>query len=172
MPENAKLLALTADIVSAQVKGNSVVASALPGLIRSVYATLASADAPPAPAAPPQEPAVPIRKSVRREYLVCLEDGAKVKVLKRYLATRYKLTLTQYREKWGLPADYPTVAPAYADRRSALAKEIGLGRKRAAPAAMLAAEPKAAAAAPAAPAPKPVRRRQGARGTRKAAAQA
>lgn len=125
-----ELLALTAEIVAAHVGRNSVAADDLPDLIRQIYATLASAGAPePAPVERPR-PAVPIRRSVTPDYIVCLEDGKKLKMLKRHLMTSYNMTPEQYRERWGLPADYPMVAPGYAAQRSALAKKIGLGRKR------------------------------------------
>ena len=123
------LLTLTARIVSAHVGGNAVSAEALPALIQSVYSTLAGTGTEAAPAER-QEPAVPVKRSIHQDYLVCLEDGAKMKMLKRYIAKRYNLTPAQYRAKWGLAADYPMVAPGYAERRSTLAKEIGLGRKK------------------------------------------
>ena len=126
---SADLLTLTAQIVSAHVGHGTTDATALPALIQSVYGSLATAGTPAPEAAPPQEPAVPVKKSIHQDYLVCLEDGVKMKMLKRYIAKRYNLTPAQYRAKWGLAADYPMVAPAYAEKRSALAKEIGLGRK-------------------------------------------
>ncbi|MBW6399869.1 MucR family transcriptional regulator [Roseomonas sp. HJA6] len=122
------MLQLTASIVAAHVSNNPVPAGDLPSLISGVYAALSGIEqAAKEPAAVKQEPAVAIRKSVQRDYLICLEDGRKLKMLKRHLATAYGMTPDQYREKWGLPADYPMVAPAYAERRSTLAKEIGLG---------------------------------------------
>ena len=124
------LLALTADIVSSHVANNSVAVNDLPQLIQNVFATLSSlARAEPEPE-PKQEPAVPIRQSVKPDYLVCLEDGKKLKMLKRHLMTAYGLTPDEYRAKWGLPADYPMVAPNYAEARRQLAKQIGLGTKR------------------------------------------
>ena len=126
------LLNLTAQIVSAHVAGNTVATEALPGLIQSVHNALTSAGKEPVQAERPQ-PAVPIKKSITHDYLVCLEDGAKMKMLKRYLAKRFNLTPAQYRERWGLGSDYPMVAPGYAERRSELAKEIGLGRKAKSP---------------------------------------
>jgi predicted transcriptional regulator len=129
------LLQLTAQIVSAHVTKNSVPPDGLPALINTVYATLATAgtDATPA-SAEKQQPAVPIKKSVFPDHIVCLEDGKKLKMLKRHLATSYNMTPAAYREKWGLPSSYPMVAPDYAAKRSTLAKSIGLGRKAAVPA--------------------------------------
>lgn len=124
------LLELTTEIVAAHVRGNAVAADALPELIRSVHAALANTGAPPTEQTERREPAVPIKRSIHREYLICLEDGAKVKMLRRYLR-RFNLTPADYRARWKLPADYPLVAPAYAEHRSSLAKERGLGRKRA-----------------------------------------
>ena len=126
---------LAADIVSAYVSNNTVAASDLPALIRDVHGALANINAAPAaPVAEPLKPAVNARKSVHDDFIICLEDGKKFKSLKRHLRTQYNMTPEQYREKWGLPADYPMVAPNYAKARSALAKEMGLGqtRKRAA----------------------------------------
>ena len=136
VPVVSDLLSLTAQIVSAHVASNPVAAEALPDLISRVHGALASVGMEPAPtseAAPQQQPAVPVKKSVQPDYLVCLEDGAKVTMLKRYLQRRFGLTPDQYRAKWGLAGDYPMVAPSYAARRSTLAKELGLGRKRPAP---------------------------------------
>ncbi len=128
-PSASDLLRLSAEIVSAHVANNAVAPDALPALIRSVHAALAGVDQP-TPAAPDKpQPAVPIKRSVFPDYLVCLEDGAKVKMLKRYLKVRFDLTPEGYRERWGLPRDYPMVAPSYAARRSTIAKELGLGRK-------------------------------------------
>jgi predicted transcriptional regulator len=121
-------LALTAQIVSAHVGHNSTTTDALPALIKSVHAALTGVGSAPTEAAP-LEPAVPIKKSVFPDYIVCLEDGKKLKMLKRHLQTSYGMTPDQYRAKWGLPASYPLVAPNYAEHRSALAKSIGLGRK-------------------------------------------
>lgn len=136
--EQGHLLELTAQIVAAHVGHNPVAPDALPELIRSVHASLTSAGKPPAAtAAEKQQPAVPPRKSVFPDYIVCLEDGKKLTMLKRHLQTSYGLTPAQYREKWGLPHDYPMVAPNYAEKRAALARSIGLGRR-----------PQAAAAAP------------------------
>jgi predicted transcriptional regulator len=125
---------MTAEIVAAFLAANSVPATQLPELIRSVFTALNSLDGrPEEPAAEPLKPAVPIRKSVTRDYIVCLEDGKKLKMLKRHLRTTYNMSPEDYRAKWGLPADYPMVAPAYAERRSEFAKKIGLGRKVAEP---------------------------------------
>ncbi len=129
----ADLLRLSAQIVSAHVSKNAVPPDALPALIRSVHAALAGVGQPVTVVAERPQPAVPIRRSVFPDHIVCLEDGAKVKMLRRYLMTRYNLTPAQYRERWGLPSDYPMVAPEYAERRSVLAKQIGLGRKPASP---------------------------------------
>lgn len=122
-------LSLTAQIVSAHVAHNSVPASGLPALIQDVYRTLASIQGAPAAAAKRPDPAVSIAKSVTPEYIICLEDGKKLKMLKRHLKTSFNLTPEQYRERWGLPTDYPMVAPRYAKQRSNLAKKIGLGTK-------------------------------------------
>lgn len=124
------ILSLTAQIVSAHVSNNAVPSDALPGLIKEIYKTLngVGGDAP-EPVAERPQPAVPIKRSVFADYIVCLEDGKKLKMLKRHLKTAYNMTPEQYRERWGLPPEYPMVAPNYAERRSALAKEIGLGTK-------------------------------------------
>jgi predicted transcriptional regulator len=115
--------------VSAYVSHNALSREDLPGVIQSVYDKLTSLSAPVIEAAPELVPAVPIRKSVTPDYIVCLEDGSKHKSMKRYLHRRFNLTPEQYRAKWNLPADYPMAAPAYSARRSALAKISGLGRK-------------------------------------------
>lgn len=125
---NTTVLGLTAQIVSAHVSNNPVATEALPGLIMDVYKTLANVGK----EAPPQErpaPAVAVKKSVFPEYLICLEDGKKLKMLKRHLKTAYNMSPEQYRERWDLPPDYPMVAPNYAKHRSSLAKKIGLGTK-------------------------------------------
>jgi predicted transcriptional regulator len=122
------VLGLTAQIVSAHVSNNAVTPDALPALIQDVYRTLAGVGREPVALEKPQS-AVPVKKSVFPDYLVCLEDGKKLKMLKRHLKTAYDLTPDQYRERWGLPPDYPMVAPNYADHRSTLAKKIGLGTK-------------------------------------------
>jgi predicted transcriptional regulator len=125
---SAEVLALTAQIVSAHVSNNSVTTDALPGLIQDVYRTLAGVGREPATPSKPQ-PAVPVKKSVFADYIICLEDGKKLKMLKRHLKTAYNMTPDQYRERWDLGADYPMVAPSYARHRSSLAKKIGLGTK-------------------------------------------
>ena len=122
------LLELTVQIVSAHVSNNAIGADTLPGLIQDVYRTLAGVGKEQAPP-DKQIPAVPVRKSVFPEYVVCLEDGKRLKMLKRHLKTSYNMTPDQYREKWQLPSDYPMVAPDYAKHRSSLAKKIGLGTK-------------------------------------------
>ncbi|KPH83183.1 MucR family transcriptional regulator [Bosea vaviloviae] len=130
---NAELLELTTSIVSAYVSNNNVQPADLVALIASTYSALAGLGSKAAPAPPAALiPAVPIRKSVTPDAIICLEDGKKFKSLKRHLNTSYGLTPEQYRVKWGLPSDYPMVAPAYAEARSALAKSMGLGRKAAA----------------------------------------
>ena len=128
----ADILGLTAQIVAAHVSKNQLETEALPPLIRSVYRSLSAAGTVEAAPAPAKTPAVPIKKSVFPDYIVCLEDGKKLKMLKRHLQTSYGLTPDAYRAKWGLPRDYPMVAPSYAATRSGLAKKIGLGRKPAA----------------------------------------
>ena len=124
-----ELLALTTDIVASHVANNSVTVQDLPQLIQQVYAALHSVGSG-APAKEKPTPAVPTRRSVTPDYIVCLEDGKKLKMLKRHLKTRYDMTPDEYRERWGLAADYPMVAPNYAKQRSDLAKKIGLGTKR------------------------------------------
>lgn len=126
----AELLEMTTEIVASFVANNPVPAGGLPELIQSVHETVIDL-ATDAPAAPPRpDPAVPISKSITPEHIICLEDGKKLKMLKRYLRSRYNLTPEEYRARWNLPSDYPMVAPNYAKKRSAFAKEIGLGRKR------------------------------------------
>ena len=128
-----EVVQLTADIVSAFVTNNKVEQGQLSKLIEDVHLALVRA---PAAAAEPEKPnlvpAVPIKKSVGQDFIVCLEDGKRLKMLKRYLQTRYNMTPAEYRQRWGLPGDYPMVAPAYAERRSTLALQNGLGRKPAA----------------------------------------
>jgi predicted transcriptional regulator len=124
------LIALTADIVSAHVSNNAVTVTDLPLLIQNVHSALNSlGDALVEPVARP-EPAVSIRSSIKPDYVVCLEDGKKLKMLKRHLMTHYQMTPDQYRAKWNLPSDYPMVAPNYAEQRRMLAKKIGLGTQR------------------------------------------
>ncbi len=132
-PNESPILELTAQIVAAHAANNEIDTGALPSVIRAVYSTLSSiGDEPAAAPAEKAQPAVPIRKSVFPDYIVCLEDGKKLKMLKRHLSTSFNMTPEQYRQKWGLDANYPMVAPNYAERRSTLAKEIGLGTHRAA----------------------------------------
>ncbi len=124
---------MTSDIVSAYLTNNQVSLAELPRLIESVHATLCELQQPgqgQAEAKTEQKPAVPIRKSITNEHLVCLEDGKKFKSLKRHLRTRYEMSPEQYREKWGLPPEYPMVAPNYARQRSDLARQMGLGQAR------------------------------------------
>ncbi|MBV9812079.1 MAG: MucR family transcriptional regulator [Acetobacteraceae bacterium] len=128
LAEVSDVLGLTAQIVSAHVSNNSVTPDALPALIQDVYRTLAGVGREPAAPDRPQ-PAVPIKRSVFADHIVCLEDGKKLKMLKRHLKTAYNMTPEQYRDRWGLPPDYPMVAPNYARHRSSLAKKIGLGTK-------------------------------------------
>ena len=123
------LLALTAQIVAAHVGKSQVPAETLPELIRTVHAALAGTASPAASEPRRLEPAVPPKRSVFPDYIVCLEDGKKLKMLKRYLSSRFGMTPAQYRERWGLAPDYPMVAPNYAKHRSSLAKKIGLGTK-------------------------------------------
>ena len=123
------LIKHASDIVAAYVSNNSVPINEIPGMIKSIHATLGGlASGAAAEITTAQKPAVPIKKSVNAEYIVCLEDGKRLKMLKRYLRSRHGLTPEEYRTKWGLPADYPMVAPHYAAQRSEFAKKIGLGR--------------------------------------------
>ena len=125
---NLDLLTQATDIVAAYVSNNAISPSDLPGLLKVVHAKLGElADA--STDAPRPDPAVPIKKSVTDHHIICLEDGAKLKMLKRYLRTHYDMSPDEYRARWGLPADYPMVAPEYARRRSDFAKKIGLGKK-------------------------------------------
>ncbi len=126
---NETLITLTADIVAAHVSNNSVAVSDLPLIISNVHGALSGLSGYAQEETPP-EPAVPIKSSIKRDYIVCLEDGKKLKMLKRHLNTHYGMTPEDYRAKWGLQADYPMVAPAYAEQRRTLAKAIGLGTKR------------------------------------------
>jgi predicted transcriptional regulator len=127
--QTGDLLALTTEIVAAHVSNNTVALGDLPQLINQVYNSLANiGSAPVAPAVRPQ-PAVSVKKSVQPDYIVCLEDGKQLKMLKRHLKTAYNMSPEAYRERWGLPSDYPMVAPNYAQQRSRLAKEIGLGTR-------------------------------------------
>jgi predicted transcriptional regulator len=125
---NLDLLTQASDIVAAYVSNNAISPADLPGLLKVVHAKLGElADA--STDAPRPDPAVPIKKSVTDHHIICLEDGAKLKMLKRYLRTHYDMSPDEYRARWGLPADYPMVAPEYARRRSDFAKKIGLGKK-------------------------------------------
>ena len=124
-----ELIKFASDIVAAYVSNNPTPISEIPGMIKSIHATLGGLSTGTGAEMPTmQKPAVTIKKSVTPEYIVCLEDGKKLKMLKRYLRSRYGLTPEEYRAKWGLPADYPMVAPNYAAQRSEFAKKIGLGR--------------------------------------------
>ena len=125
---SADVLELTAQIVSAHVSNNAIGAESLPNLIQEVYRTLAGVGKEQI-LPDKQQPAVPVKKSVYPDHIICLEDGKKLKMLKRHLKTSYNMTPEQYREKWQLPPDYPMVAPNYAKHRSSLAKKIGLGTK-------------------------------------------
>jgi len=129
MDEQPELIDMTAEIVAAYVSSNAIAAGDLPVLIQSVHKALTGvANGSQAAQAPPQEPAVPVKKSITADHLVCLEDGRKFKSLKRHLRTKYNMTPEEYRAKWGLPKDYPMVAPNYARARSELAKQMGLGQ--------------------------------------------
>ncbi|WP_136163256.1 MucR family transcriptional regulator [Sphingomonas flavalba] len=124
------LITLTADIVAAHVSNNSVAVSDIPALIQNVHGALAGLGQAAEEPEVKQEPKVSVRASVKPDYIVCLEDGKKLKMLKRHLMTHYQMTPDQYRAKWGLPSDYPMVAPNYAEQRRSLAKKIGLGTQR------------------------------------------
>jgi predicted transcriptional regulator len=127
------VLAMVTEIVSAHLSNNTVAVADIPKLINEVYGALTNLGQAPVKSAERAEPAISVKKSVTADYIVCLDDGKKLKMLKRHLRTAYGLTPEQYREKWGLPADYPMVAPNYAKKRSSLARQIGLGtggRKR------------------------------------------
>ncbi|MBO1325901.1 MucR family transcriptional regulator [Acetobacter sp. TBRC 12305] len=131
MSENqnySPILDLVSEIVSAHVSNNQTDPASIPAMIRDIYQALKMADQ---PQSEPEklQPAVPVKRSVFPDYIICLEDGKKLKMLKRHLQSAYGMTPEQYRERWGLPVDYPMVAPNYAERRSTLAREIGLGRK-------------------------------------------
>lgn len=123
------LLAFTSEIVSSYVSNNSLAAAEIPAVINQVYQALSGVNAGPAGLGERPKPAVPIKKSVTPDYIVCLEDGKQLKMLKRHLKTAYGMTPQEYRERWGLPSDYPMVAPNYAKERSRLAKDIGLGKR-------------------------------------------
>ena len=131
MSESDNHVELAAEIVSAYVSNNSVPASELPTLLADIHAAIVRVSTGAvAPTPEAAKPAVPPKKSITNDYIVCLEDGRKFKSLKRHLRTQYNMSPEQYREKWALPADYPMVAPAYAKARSALAKQMGLGQQR------------------------------------------
>jgi predicted transcriptional regulator len=161
LSDTHELLSLTADIVSAHVSNNSVAANDVAGLISAVHAALEGLGQTVEEPTEEQKPAVSIRASVKPDYIVCLEDGKKLKMLKRYLRTNFDMSPEEYRTKWGLPRDYPMVAPAYAEQRKHLAVKIGLGKgnRRGTPApatkGRTAAAPKAAAKAPAKPRGRP-----------------
>lgn len=138
------LITLTSDIVAAHVSNNNVNVEDLPSLITHVYGALAGLGGAPVVEEEKPEPAVSVRASVKPDYIVCLEDGKKLKMLKRHLMTHYNMTPEEYRARWNLPADYPMVAPNYAEKRRELAKKIGLGRK---PNAKRGRKPKAASTA-------------------------
>jgi predicted transcriptional regulator len=141
---NEMLITLTSDIVAAHVSNNNVALEDVPSLISNVYGALSGLGGTETVQEERPEPAVSIRASVKPDYIVCLEDGKKLKMLKRHLMTHYNMTPEQYRQRWNLPADYPMVAPNYAEKRRELAKKIGLGRK---PNARRGRRPKAPAAA-------------------------
>jgi predicted transcriptional regulator len=123
-----EILKLVTEIVAAYVSKNPVPAHELPAIIKNVHATLGGFASAPEERALPRAPAVAIKKSVQPDYIVCLEDGKKLKMLKRYLRSRYKMSPSEYRQRWNLPGDYPMVAPNYAQKRSDFAKKIGLGK--------------------------------------------
>ncbi|WP_207455801.1 MucR family transcriptional regulator [Azospirillum sp. SYSU D00513] len=127
-PSNA-LLSLTTEIVAAHVSNNTVPVGDLPTLIEQVYKSLSNVGVEPVVVEERPQPAVPIKKSVTPDFIICLEDGKKLKMLKRHLKTAYNMSPEEYRDRWGLPADYPMVAPNYARQRSSLAKQIGLGTR-------------------------------------------
>jgi predicted transcriptional regulator len=131
MSNSTEILEMAADIVAAYVSNNTISVAEVPTLIQTVHQTLSNVTAGVVVAAPVElAPAVPVKKSITAEYLICLEDGKKFKSLKRHLRTRYNMSPDEYRTKWGLPADYPMVAPNYAKARSELAKKMGLGQSR------------------------------------------
>jgi predicted transcriptional regulator len=129
LEDHETLVTLTADIVAAHVSNNSVAISDIPLVIRSVHEALAGLSANAEPEPEPQQPAVSVRSSVKPDYIVCLEDGKKLTMMRRYLMTKFGMTPDDYRAKWNLPKDYPMVAPNYAEKRRELAKQIGLGTK-------------------------------------------
>ncbi|WP_119680867.1 MucR family transcriptional regulator [Indioceanicola profundi] len=124
-----QIITLTAKIAASYLEANRIPPDDLPGLVQTIHGALNGISNPPAPQAEKPIPAVPVKKSVTPDYIVCLEDGKKLKMLKRYLRTAYGMTPEEYRAKWGLPGDYPMVAPNYSERRSSFARDIGLGRR-------------------------------------------
>jgi predicted transcriptional regulator len=127
---NHEILSLTTDIVSAHLSNNQMPADEIPALITKIYRTLVNVNGESSGVSSERpQPAVPIKRSVTPEYIICLEDGKKLKMLKRHLKTAYDMSPEEYRDRWGLPADYPMVAPSYANQRSRLAKDIGLGTR-------------------------------------------
>ncbi|MGH1377231.1 MAG: MucR family transcriptional regulator [Alphaproteobacteria bacterium] len=124
-----ELLVLTTEVVSSYVSHNTLPVTEIPDMISQVYKSLSSVGSDNITVGDRPQPAVPIKKSITDDYLICLEDGKKLKMLKRHLKTAYNMTPEAYRERWGLPADYPMVAPSYAEKRSKLAKDIGLGTR-------------------------------------------
>lgn len=127
---DSDMLEMTSRIVSAYVANNKLPSEGLPALVVSVHDTIAQLAGDNSPVAETPEPAVPVEESIKPEHLICLEDGRKLKMLKRYLRSRYDMTPDEYRERWNLPSDYPMVAPNYAKLRSKHAKKIGLGKKK------------------------------------------
>lgn len=128
--KNVNLLELTAKVVANHLSNNTVDVKDIPGLIRQVYKTMEQLNGSNASLTPSVQPAVPIKDSIKPDYIVCLEDGKRLKMLKRYLRTKYQLSPEDYKKRWGLPPDYPLVAPNYALKRQQLAKSIGLGRNK------------------------------------------
>ncbi|MCH8172132.1 MAG: MucR family transcriptional regulator [Proteobacteria bacterium] len=128
--KNVDLLELTAKVVANHLSNNTVDVKDIPGLIRQVYKTMEQLNGSNASLTPSAQPAVPIKDSIKPDYIVCLEDGKRLKMLKRYLRTKYQLSPEDYKKRWGLPPDYPLVAPNYALKRQQLAKSIGLGRNK------------------------------------------
>jgi len=128
--KNEDLLAFTTEIVASYLSNNTVASGEIPAVIEQVHKSLYNLNASPGVSADRPQPAVPIKRSVTPDYIICLEDGKKLKMLKRHLKTAYNMSPEEYRERWGLPADYPMVAPNYAKKRSKLAKDIGLGTNK------------------------------------------
>jgi len=128
--KNPEVLTLTSQIVASYLSGNTIPANEIPALIERIYKSLTTVGSPAGNLADRPQPAVSIKKSVTPDFIICLEDGKKLKMLKRHLKSAYNLTPEMYRERWGLPSDYPMVAPNYAEKRSKLAKNIGLGKRK------------------------------------------